>query len=248
MKIGTNEISKIYLGNTEISKAYLGGIEVYNGGGSGGGGGIDEHTILMLHLDDNTSNSSNYTFDYATGSTLSLTYQNGKFNKALQLMTSTGPCYFQYYNIDQQFTINDEFTIDYWQYFSTSSLDYSYVQASNSAGYRWSFKMLTGGYAQLFNGSSIQTSLSGVDSVINNNEWNHVAIIVKKGQYTKLFLNGNLFYEGTLPDYYLNTGIRSISIYGSASNASDHCYLDEIRFSNIARWTENFTPPTQPYS
>lgn len=25
-------------------------------------------------------------------------------------------------------------------------------------------------------------------------------------------------------------------------------YLDEIRVSNIARWTSDFTPPTEPYS
>jgi hypothetical protein len=46
----------------------------------------------------------------------------------------------------------------------------------------------------------------------------------------------DLFTEVSFGDYYY------ASAYRSTQNN-----LDEIRFSNVARWDANFTPPTKEY-
>ena len=35
---------------------------------------------------------------------------------------------------------------------------------------------------------------------------------------------------------------------GNVIGRYSFCYIDEFRFSNKARWTSNFTPPTEPYA
>lgn len=86
------------------------------------------------------------------------------------------------------------------------------------------------------------------------NTWHHVAL-VKSGTTLCGFLNGvlvaqadNVPYVGT-HNAYQNSGesyhgpqflIRQDDAFG--------CGVDEVRISNTARYTANFTPPTEPFA
>ena len=82
------------------------------------------------------------------------------------------------------------------------------------------------------------------------NTWTHVALVRSAGQI-KVYFNGvsdanmNGFNTSSLrnPDI-----MNLIGSQGGATSRSMNAYLDEFRISNIARWTANFTPPTEPYS
>ena len=66
-------------------------------------------------------------------------------------------------------------------------------------------------------------------------------------EYIKLFENGILISEITSSSLIKTTNNNIRFSYTWASTGLN-AYIDEFRFSNIARWTENFTPPTKSYN
>jgi hypothetical protein len=90
--------------------------------------------------------------------------------------------------------------------------------------------------------------ISAISLGIEHNTWNHVAVVIHN-DVPMIFLNGqsltlsnsdHLLLPTTFPDNSLRIG----SNYGYAAKAK----IDELRISKgIARWTSNFTPPTEPY-
>ena len=72
--------------------------------------------------------------------------------------------------------------------------------------------------------------------------WCHLAL-TRQGSVLRLFLNGTLV--GVNNSYtYDGTGNDGVRTYIGA----DTTLIDELRISNIARWTTDFTPPTAPYA
>ena len=77
------------------------------------------------------------------------------------------------------------------------------------------------------------------------NTWSHVAAVRSKGQVS-LYVNGN--QTGPLANTNAYSMAGFIACIGSqGTNLYYKGYMDEIRVSNVARWTESFVPPTQPY-
>ena len=71
--------------------------------------------------------------------------------------------------------------------------------------------------------------------------WHHVAV-VKKDNLINVYIDGVAKVTNVPWAYVPNSGWTN-----SAIGAYNYGYIDEFRFSNIARWTTNFTPPTTPY-
>ena len=70
-------------------------------------------------------------------------------------------------------------------------------------------------------------------------QWNHFAVVINKNSIS-LFLNGTKTGTGTF---------NNITKFTSIMINATFLLIDEFRISDgIARWTENFTPPTSPYS
>ena len=81
--------------------------------------------------------------------------------------------------------------------------------------------------------------------------WHHIALVYD-GTILKVYidgvaLNSTYTYNFTNLQWRIRTFIGANSIYDYGSNFF-WGYIDEIRISNIARWTSNFTPPTRAYS
>jgi hypothetical protein len=86
---------------------------------------------------------------------------------------------------------------------------------------------------------------------ISNNQWIHVAL-VRSGNEHRLYMNG--VQEGvtwTSTQNYVNSlatiGAYNFNSITSADKRSWNGYIDEFRISNTARYTANFTPPTEPF-
>ena len=92
------------------------------------------------------------------------------------------------------------------------------------------------------------TAASGIVGTAAINTWNHYAL-VRNGSNCSSYLNGTSIYSGSCDSVNI-AGSNSLTI-GRAPAGLNYFYsgyIDEVRISNIARWTTNFTPPTVPYS
>ena len=84
-------------------------------------------------------------------------------------------------------------------------------------------------------------------SALTTNTWYHIAVS-RSGTSTRMFLDGvqvgNTYTDTTT---YLNQPM----CFGSRASDTLNClsgFLDEVRVSNTARYTSNFTPATQPFT
>lgn len=81
--------------------------------------------------------------------------------------------------------------------------------------------------------------------------WRHYAI-VSDGTTCRVFVNGTMRYSHsanvtlTMPNENFQIGGRKTIEQGAEGGILIN--LDEFRISDICRYTENFTPPTEPFS
>jgi len=149
-----------------------------------------------------------------------------------------------------------DFTIDFWVRFNSvpgagvyssffAQFALGWINYSVSLYYggteKWYFYYSTDGTStQEILGLTSQTPLAGV--------WYHIAV-VRNGSNFDLYIDGQKqttkSISGTI---YNSTAVAMIGANNPASPTYyNYGYIDEFRFSNIARWTTNFTPPTIPY-
>lgn len=82
---------------------------------------------------------------------------------------------------------------------------------------------------------------------VPSNQWVHFALVRANALGTlKSYING-VEASSTAMTTRLNVYANNFSIGGLTDNTSVIGYLDEIRFSDVARWTANFAPPTAAY-
>lgn len=202
--------------------------------------GNDDNTLLLLHGEDLTDSSPKGVA--VTNNGVSVSDAQSKFGgKSL------------YFNGENSYLISDvsvvgDMTIDFW----------IYPIIKNRYPMIFEFQQL-GDFGTLLQGIEYNATyefgtqnesgsyISNLDiSAFQNEAWNHIAI-VREGETTKLFING------TLSCSIVNCRTdNDVMVIGNAHNAaktySFNGYIDEFRISNIARWTEDFTPPTNPYT
>jgi hypothetical protein len=130
-----------------------------------------------------------------------------------------------------------DFTIEFWYYPSTVSVQQNLVDKIGSASN--AIYMSSAGVLKYYVGADRITG-----STLSANTWYHIALVRYSGTI-KLYVNGiqsGASYADT-NNYALNTGSPRI---GAAFNntVSVNGYIDDLRISQFARYTSNFTPPT----
>lgn len=201
----------------------------------------DANTLLLLHFDDIVKDEvENYVFTYSSAPA----YVAGKFGDGIQFNSST-----QKLISDKALDIKslNEWTIDLWIKGITISSTYDSLALDTRSNYKGYTFGLGNGYAYF----SITDGNTGVNCLANVNtstllNWNHYAII-KIGTTVKLYINGILSatqtYQASIFGYgdklYIGNYFNNYANYSIA--------IDELRVSNIARWTSNFNPQTKAY-
>ena len=219
--------------------------------------GIDNYTKLLLHCDGADAST---TFTDSSLIPKTVTRQGDaqidtaqyKFGGASGLFDGTG----DYLTVAQHNDFNfsaSNWTIDFW--FRIANV------ATESQGLAGSFGAPAFGLLYNYSGNGKML----VDLSSNGSTWN----IVDEGLGTKSNFASNTWYhyaftwdgatyrgfvDGVLDYSFVSaTGIYgTIGIYIGIFDGTNFPlpgWIDEIRVSKgIARWTANFTPPTQPYS
>ncbi len=211
-------------------------------------GGVDAQTSLLLHFDNNLVDSSSYgntvVQDGATGDT----YQPGEFGQALDFtVANTGFSVANFAGI--QFGSGD-FTVECWlkPTISGDSTNHQFLNKSNGTTTDWFFLYFSD---QLrFGIPNLAFQTAAVPVSIEDGNWHHVAF-VRSGTNTYMFLDGSVIDSSSVSGSISNTSGADLGIGHYLTNFSEQYdgLMDEVRISKgIARWTANFTPPSQPYT
>ena len=190
--------------------------------------------------------------DSITGTTTATTTgqistSNPKFGEGSLYSTSSTlsesnniPCYLDYIT-------HYSFTVDFW--YKTDG--YWFGGGPGSVG------MYLHGVGDLFkisnsgrgfigaNGSGSNWTNEQFQAVFPLNQWNHIAVQVDNGDVATVFINGQILVQssfGTHSLWYAN----SLSLNNFFTNGFNQ-YIDEVRFSDVARYSGPFTPPAAPY-
>ena len=90
--------------------------------------------------------------------------------------------------------------------------------------------------------------LSG-SGVVGRNTWSHVAIVFD-GTIVRLYVNGNGTFENptisTKPHPSWPVGDRFLNVGYDVGGVADG-YINDLRISDYAVYTSDFTPPTSPF-
>lgn len=148
---------------------------------------------------------------------------------------------------------NNDFTIDFWVY--------------PKRNYREALIIVNGAYIDMYNccprmwwvGNGYwivdaDSAAGGGQGTITMplNTWSHIAL-VRHGEYLTLFVNGAKSVEaniGSTPmfSYSQLNWSMILGIWDDTRNYGSYINFDEIRIIDKAVWTDDFTPPTAPYT
>lgn len=216
---------------------------------------IDEHTLFLNHGDNFINEISGLSLiKNISSSTIIIDNTSYKFEpSSIKLAYKTMGVVIGF-TIRDTFILDSDFTVDYW--INLSSDKWYYNNYNKYAGING--VNLPG----IFIYDSTQAIIRYTDSnnIIKNelvpfnyivNEWIHIAI-VRKGNKLYPFINGHKYTSSDGSEFLIN---ENLHIDASSITYNARCTLtstinnriDEIRISNVARWTESFTPPTKPY-
>jgi hypothetical protein len=220
--------------------------------------GNDEYTKLLIQSDYPNSTTS---FVDSSASSHSLTRAYGaihaaayyKFGRSGLYFDGSGDGIYTPHHNDFDFGTGD-FTVDFWMYPRGTQVSHQhlfckgYYNASHMENYTFEINKNLNSIS--FDTWAGQTSYSGIGGsyTFSADTWYHVAFTRKDG-FARIFVNGTVTHSGALEralggnsarvDIGTNVASTSFTFYGA---------LDEFRVSKgIARWTEDFAVPTEPY-
>ena len=214
----------------------------------------DINTVLLLHLDGSVVDSSMYAVPVSQSSGSS--FATGKFGQSFVGYFLTGPSDTSPIITPPGYINNviaSDFTIEMW--IDSNSIDPMQGAALFYIGVDESFENMTLSatispvvgspssrtFSIMENIDGMQTSLMDCFYPISNYPgWFHFAITVS-GTILRMFVNGVII--GT----YSNYGEKNNPTFTNSILCPSIAKIDEIRISNIARWTANFTPPIAAY-
>jgi hypothetical protein len=216
--------------------------------------GLDAYTTLLLHFDG--ANGAQSGPGYADFSYVAPkgNLTNAGASQLVTALAKFGPTSWQNANngygtlanhADWNFGAND-FTIDWWEYRTAAGA----VIARDLATTYTPFLVLNAGVGNTFYATSNGTSWDIASGVAMNNnpgsQWFHQAVVRRANRFF-LFLNGTIYntFLSSLP-IITNANALCLGAYANANNMGG--YTDEMRISKVARWTNNFTPPSAAYA
>jgi len=206
----------------------------------------DANTVFLMHA-NGTDASTFFEDDNGVRASRSLIAQGNaqidtaqsKFGGASYLGDGTG----DRLNVIGE-VLDSQYTVEYWFRAASFSNGPTLVDFRGGAGgaANYSDYITSGGVFTVFvnNGNRIQSS------ALSTNTWYHIAVVRESNSDIKLYVNGT-----KTGDTYNYSGYHSNTTWYIGDNYvfsnSFNGHIDELRVSNSARYTANFTPSTTPF-
>ena len=209
-----------------------------------------DNVVALLHFDGDLTDETGASWS-AVGSH---SFASGRFDDAAMLPGLN----YNYFiaAASTKYDLPGDFTIE--AFIKPSSLTgYAiYLSRQNDSGGNLALQMrLNNGVPEIVMravGTGVVT-LSSAGGAITTNTFTHIAAVRENG-YVLLFVNGVIQAAGACNfDLTHAGGARHLLIGGADGNSpgsvySYHGAIDELRITKgVARYTENFTPPTEPF-
>lgn len=212
--------------------------------------GIDNNTVFFLRGDSYKDLSANNRAMTNYGSVIG-GETSGKFGPGINFRGSR----LTVANGTAGINWAGDFTVEWWECVygsmtdpASGSLFYNRIATgSNFSGVLIGYigtKIYTGNNTASWNGFSSTDSKS-----LTTNTWVHWAF-VKQGTTWKSYRNGALYWSATntVVPSACDNGLSIGAWYDGGTHANYNATICEYRVSNVARYNENFTPQTEPYS
>lgn len=208
----------------------------------------DANTVTLLHFDGTTTDEAGRTWTAIGGAVA--TSAEAKFGAGSLFLDGSGDELLASYAADLDFGTGD-FTVDWWEIRVGGFVPGGSVYNTDSAA---AYPGLLAGY---YNAGATGISIYGS----TNNAGFDIADAKKLGTASTSWVHRALVRSGT--DFYtFENGVQettwtaagalasptTITIGGYTGTTYFSGYIDELRVSNVARWTSAFTPPTSEYA
>jgi hypothetical protein len=213
----------------------------------------DENTLLLLHM-DGTDASTFFEDDNGVGrSQVGITAvgnaqvdtAQSKFGGSSALFDGTGDYLLIKTDTDLQLTSAESWTIEMWirpASVSDKVVLGAYSTSSPFNGYALYLGRLTSGVLEFYDGGNWRA----FDGTFSTNTWYHIAVSSSAGS-VKLFKDGTQQTTTFTAPSGINNTTKDIEIGAINGSAGYNGHIDELRYSNIARYTASFTAPTAPF-
>lgn len=215
--------------------------------------GIDSNTKLMLHMDGVDAST---TFTDASDSAHSPTAvgnaqidtAQSKFGGASGLFDGAGDYLAvpDHTDWDLFTTTSSEFTIDFWVRFtglSAQGIIDQYVDTNNF----WYIEKSTSKIVFFANSGGASTLIIAANWVPSINTWYHIAL-TRDATTRFIFIDGVAQALSNDVNIAMPALNAPLLVGKNTVNSSQLAgWVDEVRISDIARWTSGFTPPTSAY-
>lgn len=135
-----------------------------------------------------------------------------------------------------------DFTLESWVYLSAMSGDYFVLSAAGFGGLFFGFRSGT----NLGLGRAAVAWDYDAPSGITTGGWYHIAVC-RSGTNVRLFVDGTQIGTTQTITYSYDLGVTNLCIGSQGAAFYYNGYMNDVRASNVARYTANFTPPVAPF-
>jgi hypothetical protein len=206
------------------------------------------NTKLLLNMQDGQAIDSAAQNNLTLTDDVKLSTAKAKFGDTSMLFDGSGRAYIQGSNV-LDFGAGD-FTVEMFVNVTAFSSSYpTLLDARNSNDVEGPMFSLFLNDDDKFAYFANNTTQITAGSAASANTWYHVAVC-RSGTSTKLFIDGTQA-GSTYSDSTVYTQPNDHCLLGGYYNSVDYDfngYFDEVRISKMARYTNNFTAPTEPFA